>query len=205
VTENILSQDEVNALLETVDQPTPSAETETAAGAASEGESRKEPVEEPDSHASRKNVFPRLRPQTLTEDLESALALVHDGFAYGIGSALSVSLRAQTHLKLESMQALSHDEFLQGLPEPSSVWALRLVSRRAQIMLCFQPSLVHTMIDFLMGGSGLISKGRQSITELGQSNGRSGGLVGVRQFLLSPLFFSVRIRGGSNRVGKAAK
>ncbi len=169
MTENILSQDEVNALLQTIDQPTPPVETATGSEAASEEESLEETVEEAASLLSSKDVFPRLRSQTLTEELQAALALVHDGFAYSIGSTLSVGLRAQTHVKLESMQALSHDEFLEELPEPSSVWALRLESRRAQIMVCFQPLLVHTMIDFLMGGAGLIPKGRESITDLDQA------------------------------------
>jgi len=177
VTEERLSQDEVEALLETIDQPTPPAETETGAEAASEEELRKEPVDKPaqnpDSPDSLKTVFPKLRAQTLTEDLESTLALVHDGFAHRIASALSVSLRTQTHLRLESMQALSYDEFLPGLPEPSSVWALRVGSHSQQIMLCFQPSLVHAMIDFLMGGTGVIPKERQSITDLDQSVIRS--------------------------------
>ena len=168
--ENILSQDEVDALLETVQ------EDEGTDGSSQEGEradvgsgQQADGLEETGRSISSRKVFPMVRLQTLTPDMESALTFVHDSFAYNAGSTVSVALRAQTHLKLERIDQVSYDEFIRGLPEPSSLWALRLESRDDHIVLCMESLLAHSMVDFLMGGEGLLPGEQLGISELDHS------------------------------------
>ena len=164
MSEQVLSQDEVSALLETVEETNEPAEGEVTNPVDPPSESK------PDySLANKRTLFPRVKQQNLTPELEASLTAVHESFSYNSASILSVALRAQTLFKLENMEQMGYDDFLRGLPEPSSLWALRVGSGEGHFLLCLEPSLVHIMVDFLMGGEGSLPKDRNSITELDQS------------------------------------
>ncbi|HSR50113.1 MAG TPA: FliM/FliN family flagellar motor switch protein [Acidobacteriota bacterium] len=116
-----------------------------------------------------RNVFPILKPQGLGTELENTLNVVLDSFAQNGISTMAAALRAQVNLKVEGMDQLSYREFIQGLPEPSSIWSLRLNPMGLNVALCLESRLVHAMVDLLMGGNGSVPKIKRSITELDQS------------------------------------
>ena len=186
--DKILSQDEISALLggggdkkkkrkkpaADVSKGASSPESSTAAGASAEkiAESVAQQVAAQPGGApiaTSRNVFPILKPQGLGTDLENTLNVVLDSFAQNGVSTLAAALRAQVNLKVEGMDQLTYREFIQGLPEPSSIWSLRLNPMGLNIALCLESRLVHAMVDLLMGGEGIVPKIKRSITELDQS------------------------------------
>lgn len=156
--EKILTQDEMNALFQGVKE-----------GKGEKGEAAGEGERKSESSFSAGNIFPLLQPQSLTKDVESALALIYDAFAHKGTSALSSLLRSYVHFKLESLEQLTYRDYIHTLPEPSSMWYLRIRSTDLHIGLCLEPALVHAVIALLMGGNASIPKGRRNITELEQS------------------------------------
>lgn len=187
MSDKILSQDEISALLggsgdkkKKKKKPAPVAKDASSAdSAAASGlpadqiadsiaqQAASQPGGAP--FASSRNVFPILKPQGLGTDLENTLNVVLDSFAQNGVSTLAAALRAQVNLKVEGMDQLTYREFIQGLPEPSSIWSLRLNPVGLNIALCLESRLVHAMVDLLMGGEGIVPKIKRSITELDQS------------------------------------
>lgn len=175
MSDKILSQDEISALLGGTERkkkkPAPVAEPAPVQVAAPSEE-----VEEAAAQtgggppiATSRNVFPILKPQGLGTELENTLNVVLDSFAQNGVSTLAAALRARVNLKVEGMDQLTYREFIQGLPEPSSIWSLRLNPVGLNIALCLESRLVHAMVDLLMGGEGVVPKIKRSITELDQS------------------------------------
>lgn len=134
------------------------------------------------SVAASRNVFPILKPQGLGTELENTLNVVLDSFAQNGVSTLAASLRAQVSLRAEGMDQLSYREFIQGLPEPSSIWSLHLKPVGLNVALCFETRLVHAIVDRLMGGEGTVPKVKRSISELDQSVVESMVKVYCREF-----------------------
>ncbi len=178
MSEKILSQDEISALLghvndevvspetpDTSEQPTASPTTEVTLEA-TVSKAKEEP--QPSTVVDR-NLFPILRPQGLGTELENALNVVLDSFVQNGVSSLAAALRAQVDMEVDGLDQLSYREFIHTLPEPSSIWSLKLRPLGLSIALCLEPKLVHAMVDLLMGGEGRSLGRDRTITELDQS------------------------------------
>jgi flagellar motor switch protein FliM len=162
MSDKVLTQDEINALLSAVgDKGGPSAESKVVTP----------DLETFDDQALFvvRNVYPVLKARSLNKDVHSALSFINETFAQNCGSSMSASLRSQIQIKFEGMEQVSYGEFATGLPEPSSVWGFELQPLGLQAALCMEPGIVHSFVDLLMGGSGTVPVMPRGITELDQS------------------------------------
>jgi flagellar motor switch protein FliM len=162
MSDKVLTQDEINALLSAVgDQGVPASERKIVTP----------DLESFDDQALFvvRNVYPVLKARSLHKDVHSALSFIHESLAQNCGSNMSASLRCQVQLKLESMEQVSYGEFITGLPEPSSIWGIDLQPLGVQAALCLEAGIVHSFVDLLMGGTGSVPVMPRSITELDQS------------------------------------
>ncbi|HSR67159.1 MAG TPA: flagellar motor switch protein FliM [Acidobacteriota bacterium] len=218
MSDQILSQDEISALLgsekgakkKKASKEAPKAAREAESEAAQEPAASASPQRGSEETSSRgtisvsRNVFPILKPQGLGTELENTLNVVLDSFAQNGVSTLAAALRAQVGLKVEGMDQLSYREFIQGLPEPSSIWSLRLEPMGLNVALCLESKLVHAMVDVLMGGNGSVPKIKRSITELDQSVMESMVTVFCQEFRESwsrVMHFDMEIESRETRPG----
>ncbi len=168
MSEKILTQDEINALLSAVGDPGPGP----GPGPGKEPQRRRpeaEPRGEERAVSVNRPSFPILKPRSLSKDVHASLTFIHDSFAQNCGSTLSAGLRAQVQIKLEGMEQLSYGEFINGLPEPSSAWGLRIEPLGFPMALCLDQSLAHSLADLLMGGNGTVPAVNRTISSLDQS------------------------------------
>jgi flagellar motor switch protein FliM len=162
MSDKVLTQDEINALLSAVgDKGLPSTESKAITPDL-------ETFEDQALFVVR-NVYPVLKARSLNKEVHSALNFIHESFTQNCGSSMSASLRCQVQVKLEGMEQVSYGEFITGLPEPSSVWGIELKPLGVQAALCLEPAIVHAFVDLLMGGSGMVPVMPRGITELDQS------------------------------------
>lgn len=174
--EKILSQEEINALLDAVgtDQLSVSDRREKRGRESQSGGTAASP--------GKRNLFPLVRVQTLTKDVQAALALIFDAFAHKGSSTLSTTLRTHINFRFDGMDQMVYGEFIESLPEPSSMWYLGVGPHEQHIAVCLEPVLVQSIISVMMGGgNSLVSKARRNITELEQAVLESVILVFCRE------------------------
>ena len=100
----ILSQDEIDALLTTVSQAEPDAESQ------SQQEEKVRSVV----------TYDFKHPNRVSKDQIRTLENMHDNFAGHFGSALSTMLRSIVDVDLVSVDQLTYSEFIMSLVSPSS-------------------------------------------------------------------------------------
>lgn len=212
MSDKILSQDEISALLghmgsAKAEPKAADAATKKAApvkAAKPKGPAESEPAVQSSRAVTSRNVFPILKPQGLGTELENTLNVVLESFAQNGVSTVAAALRAQVNLKLEGMDQLSYREFIQGLPEPSSIWSLKMDPSKLNLALCLESRLVFAIVDLLMGGEGNAPRGKRSITELDQSVVESVIRVFCKEFQEAwsrILKFTLHIEGRETRPG----
>jgi flagellar motor switch protein FliM len=166
MSDKILTQDEISALLQTVGNESEKEESSEASGSKlSQAAARRMKAGLSPGH-----LFPLVKAPTLTKEVESSLILIHDTFAHKGSSTLSTMLRTQVAFDPEDMEQILYSEFIEMLPEPSSLWYLQLNPFDLHIALCLEPSLVHAIIAVMLGGGSQSAvPERPNVTDLEQS------------------------------------
>ena len=163
--EKVLSQEEVSALFDAAgegeEQP-------------NEGGSAPDPSEEAEASAllgivEDQPVFPLARSGSMSQEVLGTLSLGCDTFAHKTASTLSTVLRTYIGLKLHDIEMVSYRDFTHSLPEPSSMWYLRLQPGDLRVGFCVESGLVHAIISILMGGRPTPLESEHPVTELEQS------------------------------------
>lgn len=141
----VLSQSEVDALLNAVMDP--------AAGAADSGSSTGESSDK--SGASNINVMPYdlgnqdrvIRGRMMTLDI------IYERFIRLFRVSLSTALRKIASLSIISTDLLKFGEFLNTLPIPSCMGVMRFDTLRGSGMIVIESKLVYALVDAFFGGS----------------------------------------------------
>jgi len=172
MSEKVLSQDEIDALLDAVSDPEGTV-PQAAAGSQNEAES---------GLRGRSTLFPLVKTKALTKEVQTALSIIYDTFAHKGSSTLTTTLRTQVGFTLEPMEQIIYSEFIELLPEPSSLWYLQLKPYGLHVALCLEPALVHAIISVMLGGGSAANPGnRKNVTELEQSVTETVVLVFCRE------------------------
>jgi flagellar motor switch protein FliM len=145
----ILSQDEIDALLES------SSQTPAAAGGAAIGE----------------NVvgYNFRRPDRISKETLRSLHFLHDRFAHNVSTSLSVFLRSVTEVSIVSVEQFAYSEFLMSLPEQTAFYAVSLEPLEGLAAIELNPGVAFTLIDRLLGGTGLTPRLSRALTEIEQN------------------------------------
>ena len=141
---DVLSQDEVDALLTAVDVGDVSVE---------------EPVVEqqqtgyvPQEEQKEIAVYDFKRPERVSKDQIRALENIHENFARTFAAAMSGYLRTIIDLKLASVEQLTYSEFIMSLPNPTCFNLLTVAPLDGNMILEINPSIIYPVIDKLLGG-----------------------------------------------------
>ncbi len=138
---DILSQEEIDALLQAVDEDggdTAAAETATT-----------KPVEE-----KQVVIYDFKRPNRVSKEQLRAIKGIHDKLARNLAGQISSMMRAIVEIRLHSVDQMTYGEFLMSLPSPTSFNVFSIKPLDGNCVLEINPSIAFPMLERLIGGSG---------------------------------------------------
>ncbi|MDY6880744.1 MAG: flagellar motor switch protein FliM [Desulfatiglans sp.] len=133
--EQILSQEEVDALLSAMD----SGEVE---------------LEEGDREESGVTLYDLTSQRVLLRNQFSALEEVYDKFRVYLDSSLSLSLQTRIEVQFISKEMIKYEKFIQGFSNPTSFNIYDMDPLIGSALLVIEPNLVFSLIDCMFGGEG---------------------------------------------------
>jgi len=137
---DILSQEEIDALLSTV---------------STDDEIAEDSVEQQLDFVPKKiSVYDFRRPDRVSKEQLRSIRNLHDKFARNFSSTLSNYLRTITDITLTSVDQMTYGEFLMSLPDPTSFNIISMIPMEGNVVLEINPSLVFPIVDKLLGGTG---------------------------------------------------
>ncbi len=135
---DILSQEEIDALLEVVDD-------EEASESIGEGgkEEQRQVI-----------IYDFKRPNRVSKEQLRAIKGIHDKLARNLASQISSVMRSIVEIRLHSVDQMTYGEFLMSLPSPTSFNVFSIKPLDGNCVLEINPSIAFPMIDRLLGGNG---------------------------------------------------
>ncbi len=165
VEEKVLSQEEVSALFDAVGE----GESESVGEVHSPHQVEDGEESSELSLGEDQNLFPLAQTGSLSQEVVGILGIGCDTFAHKTASTLSTVLRTFVGLKFLGVNMLSYRQFTHSLPEPSSMWYLRIQPGELRVALCIESEIVHAIISILMGGQPTPLESEHTVTDLEQS------------------------------------
>ncbi|MBN2781693.1 MAG: flagellar motor switch protein FliM [Campylobacterales bacterium] len=138
---DILSQDEIDALLDVVDD---------------EGEDALEGSDETlgSQHQRQVTLYDFKRPNRVSKEQLRAFRGVHDKMARSLASQISSIMRSIVEIQLHSVDQMTYGEFLMSLPNPTSFNVFSIKPLEGSGVIEINPSIAFPMLDRLLGGKG---------------------------------------------------
>ncbi len=136
---DILSQEEIDALLDVVDD---------------DGDLSVD--EEEDSYSSNRQItlYDFKRPNRVSKEQLRAFRGIHDKMARSISSQISAIMRSIVEIQLHSVDQMTYGEFLMSLPNPTSFNVFSMKPLEGNGVLEINPSIAFPMLDRILGGKG---------------------------------------------------
>lgn len=164
MSDDILSQDEIESLLGSAGGAATAAPSRTeaatsaapapAAGPVTFGGSGVvasiSPLPKPTEKVT---TYDFKRPERVGKEQMRALQTMHEGFSRNYGAALSALLRTIVEVKLTSVDQLTYSEFVFSLENPTCFNLINAPPLEGQLILDINPSLLFPIIDRLLGGT----------------------------------------------------
>jgi flagellar motor switch protein FliM len=149
----ILSQDEIDALLNTV----------------SAGEDLEEQLSDGEESFRSIVAYDFKHPNRVSKDQIRNLEGIHDNFAGHLGSSLSTITRAMVDMHLVSVDQITYSEFLMSLANPSCTYTVDIDPLQGACIIDFNPTLSFLFIDRMFGGVGKILETDRELTGIEKS------------------------------------
>jgi len=149
---DILSQEEIDALLEVVDD---------------ENVNPDELEKAPELLDQRQiTLYDFKRPNRVSKEQLRSFRSIHDKMARNLASQISSLMRSIVEIQLHSVDQMTYGEFLMSLPSPTSfnVFSLKPLDGKAVIEI--NPSIVFPMIERLLGGPGEPYDGNRDFSDI---------------------------------------
>jgi len=148
---DILSQEEIDALLEVVDEEG-DAEVVASSG---ENEERRQVI-----------LYDFKRPNRVSKEQLRAVKGIHDKMARNLASQVSSIMRSIVEIQLHSVDQMTYGEFLMSLPSPTSFNVFTMKPLDGSCVIEINPSIAFPMIDRLLGGSGESYESTRELTDI---------------------------------------
>jgi flagellar motor switch protein FliM len=149
VSDHILSQDEVDALLSAVD--------------------RGEIVQGPETQAAPSVVRYNFRkPNRISKDQVKMLFNIHESFGRLFSSSLTTLLRGLVEMELKNVEQATYGEFILSLPQPTCLVIFNMDPLKGGAAMEVSANVLFRLIDRLLGGSGLLPVRLREFTEVEQ-------------------------------------
>ncbi|AII15285.1 flagellar motor switch protein [Campylobacter iguaniorum] len=148
---DILSQEEIDALLQVVDE-----DGDTAAV------SNDTPIEE----QKQVIIYDFKRPNRVSKEQLRAVKGIHDKLSRNLASQISSIMRSIVEIRLHSVDQMTYGEFLMSLPSPTSFNVFSIKPLDGNCVLEINPSIAFPMIDRLLGGNGDGFESNRELTDI---------------------------------------
>jgi len=145
---DILSQEEIDALLEVVD------DSEEVAISSKEQSSREI------------MLYDFKRPNRVSKEQLRSVRSIHDKLARNLASQISTVLRTIIEIDLQSVDQMTYGEFLMSIPSPTSFNIFSMRPLDGDAVLELNPSIVFPMLDRLLGGDGKVYNIDRELTDI---------------------------------------
>ncbi|KEA46086.1 flagellar motor switch protein FliM [Campylobacter mucosalis] len=148
---DILSQEEIDALLEVVDEGGDAVEMEV-----------------PESTKDERQIiiYDFKRPNRVSKEQLRAIKGIHDKLARNLASQISSVMRSIVEIRLHSVDQMTYGEFLMSLPSPTSFNVFSIKPLDGNCILEINPSIAFPMIDRLLGGNGENFETSRELTDI---------------------------------------
>jgi len=147
----ILSQEEIDALLEVVED-----EDEVV-----------EDIGGPDLLEQRQiTLYDFKRPNRVSKEQLRSIRALHDKMARNLASDISSLMRSIVEVQLHSVDQMTYGEFLMSLPSPTSFNVFSLKPLDGKGVIEINPSIVFPMIDRILGGPGMPFESDREFTDI---------------------------------------
>lgn len=146
---DILSQEEIDALLEVVEE---------------EGDTLSSEVEATDTRQV--ILYDFKRPNRVSKEQLRAVKGIHDKMARNLASQISSIMRSIVEIQLHSVDQMTYGEFLMSLPSPTSFNVFSIKPLDGNCIIEINPSIAFPMIDRLLGGLGESYEATRELTDI---------------------------------------
>ncbi len=158
---NILSQDEIDALMDAVEDDDAS---DSSDGDSSEAASHGEGSSDPDKKATSYD-FRRPNRSFFREQLR-VFESIHEGFARQYGASLAAYLRSMVEIEIVAADQLTYGEYVLSLPNYTSLYLFGITPLEGRAVMEVNPSLTLSIVDRLFGGVGRESEVNRDLTDI---------------------------------------
>lgn len=159
---DILSQEEVDALLSAVSSGGDSDISENGQGSSG--------IEDDSIEVDKSlSLYDFRRPDRVSKDQMRTLQNLHDGYARQFSTTLTNFLRTFVEIELVSVDQLTYSEFVMSISNPSCIYVFKMEPLEGTAIIEINPSLVFFIIDRLFGGQGRPSEQNRELTLIEQN------------------------------------
>ncbi|MDD2448481.1 MAG: flagellar motor switch protein FliM [Sulfurimonas sp.] len=137
---DILSQEEIDALLDVVDDEGDDVLDDTSSSSF--------------THNQQVTLYDFKRPNRVSKEQLRAFRGVHDKMARSLASQISSIMRSIVEIQLHSVDQMTYGEFLMSLPSPTSFNVFSIKPLEGSGIIEINPSIAFPMLDRLLGGKG---------------------------------------------------
>ena len=163
---DILSQEEVDALLSAVSAGDLGGRAEPAAARSDAAA----PVAATVADSERSvQIYDFRRPDRVSKDQMRTLQNLHEGYARLFSTTMTSYLRTLVEIELVSVDQLTYSEFIMSISNPSCIYVFQMEPLEGNAIFEINPSLVFYMIDRLFGGQGKTSEQNRELTTIEES------------------------------------
>lgn len=146
---DILSQEEIDALMEIVDD-----DGDSEGGSSLEEDTRQI------------ILYDFKRPNRVSKEQLRAVKGIHDKMARNLASQISSIMRSIVEIQLHSVDQMTYGEFLMSLPSPTSFNVFSIKPLDGSCVIEINPSIAFPMIDRLLGGGGESFESSRELTDI---------------------------------------
>jgi flagellar motor switch protein FliM len=140
--DQILSQEEVDALLSSMADGQIDFESDGA--------------QEEVSSAEELSTYDLTSPNIMMREHFDVLDEIHDRFANSLRIAVTTVLRMPIDAELTATETVKFGEFMEGIDNPTSLHTFRMEPLIGSGLLVIEPRLVFFLIDCMFGGTGML-------------------------------------------------
>ncbi|MCV6608021.1 MAG: flagellar motor switch protein FliM [Campylobacterales bacterium] len=157
---DILSQDEIDALLDAVDDDDIEEDDVGSDDGGGGGGSSKQ---EDQRHVT---LYDFKRPNRVSKEQLRTFRSIHDKMVRTLSSQISSTMRSIVEIQLHSVDQMTYGEFLMSLPSPTSFNVFSVKPLEGNGVLEINPSIAFPMIDRLLGGKGEAYDSNRDFTDI---------------------------------------
>ncbi|PIE54274.1 MAG: flagellar motor switch protein FliM [Dethiosulfovibrio peptidovorans] len=149
MTPDILSQNEIDSLLDVLSRGDVALEEITQASA-------------------EKNIkgYDFRRPDKFSKDQLRAIQMIHESFSRQLTTSLSTMVRSIVTCEVASVDQVAYDEFIRSMVQPTVMGVLEMYPLEGNAVVEMNPNLVFAIIDRLLGGKGELFGKPRDLTDI---------------------------------------